>query len=246
MDHGSENRSSGAWRTPAYVVFALFCALVLAAFSRLLAAAVAALALAPLVIAAMRATRARLGEVPPEFATSPETSHAGMREFASLPFDNPFDPAHSDLPLDARITMAAEASAEFSRGASVLYLRTPPNVDAAGVLAILRAAVRPTDHVEMIGPGEIVACLNLIRDLSNVDGVIARLTQRLHDNGWPQGAPPRFGRALYPMHGYSGADLIAAARAQLQPAAAPAARRDGARKEAAGARPRRQGVANGR
>lgn len=205
------------WRKIAFVLCALACALAIAPISLWLAACVAVLAFAPLVISSVRATRARLGEAPPIVEGAP--AHAGMREFASLPFENPFDPAGADLPLDRRISLAAEASAEFSRGVSVLYLQTPATVDPEGALAVLRGALRPSDHAEMIGPDEIVACLNLIRDLSNVDGVVARLTQRLHERGWPQDMPPRFGRALYPMHGYSGADLIAAARAQVRPPA---------------------------
>lgn len=226
MNPSTDNESFGFWRSPAYVIFMLCCALAVAMFSLPFAAAVAALAVAPLFISAARATRARHGELPTGLAISPEDGHAGQREFANLPFENPFGPAHADAPLEARITMAAEASAEYSRSVSVLYLATPRNVDQAGVVRIVRASLRPTDHVETIGAGEIVACLNLIRDLSNVDGVIARIAQRLQENGWPQATPPRIGRALYPMHGYSGADLIEAARRQaLDVAEAPSGRR---------------------
>lgn len=233
------------WGKIAFVLGALVCALAIAPISLLLAACVALMAFAPLIIASVRATRARLGEAPP--IVEGASTHAGMREFASLPFENPFDPARADLPLDRRISLAAEASAEFSRGVSVLYLQTPASVDPEGALAVLRGSLRPSDHAEMIGPDEIVACLNLIRDLSNVDGVIGRLTQRLHERGWPQDAPPRFGRALYPMNGYSGADLIAAARAQVRPAQAPrpqALRFQAAQPAAAERKPRRKRAAS--
>lgn len=227
------------WRKIAFVLFALACALAIAPISLWLAAIVALLAFAPLVIGSVRATRARLGEAPP--IVDGASAHAGLREFATLPFENPFDPARADLPLDRRISLAAEASAEFSRGVSVLCLQTPASVEPEGALAVLRASLRPSDHAELIAPDEIVACLNLIRDLSNVDGVIGRLTQRLHERGWPQDTPPRFGRALYPMHGYSGADLIAAARAQVRPAPAPQPRRFEAPPPAAAERkPRRK------
>ncbi|MFT4057453.1 MAG: hypothetical protein QM681_23325, partial [Novosphingobium sp.] len=226
MNASTDSGPSRFWRSPAYVIFMLCCALAAAMFSLPLAAIVAVLAVAPLIISSARATRARNGELPAVRAASPKDGYAGQREFANLPFENPFGPAHADAPLDARITMAAEASAEYSRSVSVLYLATPRNVDPEGVVSIVRASLRPTDHVETTGAGEIVACLNLIRDLSNVDGVIARLAQRLHDNGWPRETPPRIGRALYPMHGYSGADLIDAARRQaLDVAEAPSGRR---------------------
>ncbi len=211
----SSEKKQGSWRGIVLVALALCCALALAPFSLWLAGLFVVLSLAPPVVVAARATRARLGDIRPDAAVA--TPNAGMREFANLPFENPFDADKGDLPLENRISLAAESSAEFSRGVSVLYLRTPATVDAQGVLAVVRASLRPSDHAEMIAPNEIVACLNLIRDLSNVDGVIARLTQRLLEKGWPQATPPRFGRALYPMHGYSGGDLIGAARAQVSP-----------------------------
>ena len=217
----SNNRSTGASRVLLYVTVALVGAIMLARFSIPLAALVAILALAPLVVAAVRGTRARLGLVQPDF--DPQTGGARMREFETLPFENPFDPANAHLPLESRISMAAEASANYSRGVSVLFLAVDDQAETQRAYATLRDALRPSDHVEII-EGGVVVCLNLIRDLANVDGVIARLTRRLAEAGWPQSSPPRFGRALYPMHGYSGGDLIEAARTQVRPSCKPAGR----------------------
>ena len=217
----SNNRSTGATRVLLYVTVALVGAILLARFSIPLAALVAILALAPLVVAAVRGTRARLGLVQPDF--DPQTGGARMREFETLPFENPFDPANAHLSLESRISMAAEASANYSRGVSVLFLAVDDQAETQRAYATLRDALRPSDHVEII-EGGVVVCLNLIRDLANVDGVIARLTRRLAEAGWPQSSPPRFGRALYPMHGYSGGDLIEAARTQVRPSCKPAGR----------------------
>ena len=218
----SGNRSTTPWWTIGYILFALVGAILLARFSFGLAASLGMLALAPLIFAGVRATRSRLGDVQPT-VTVGSVDPAHMREFETLPFDSPFSPASAHLSLAIRITMAAEASAEYSRGASVLFLPVESDAEAAKAFAVLRDALRPTDHVEIVDDG-VVACLNLIRDLANVDGVIARLTRRLAEAGWPQSSPPRFGRALYPMHGYSGGDLIEAARTQVRPSCKPAGR----------------------
>ena len=217
----SGNRSTTPWWTIGYILFALVGAILLARFSFGLAASLGMLALAPLIFAGVRATRSRLGDVQPTL-TAGSVDPAHMREFETLPFDSPFSPASAHLSLAIRITMAAEASAEYSRGASVLFLPVESDAEAAKAFAVLRDALRPTDHVEIVDDG-VVACLNLIRDLANVDGVIARLTRKLVESGWPPETPPRFGRALYPMHGYSGADLMESARAQAQAAVAAAA-----------------------
>lgn len=212
---GDETSSAG--RVAAFIAVALVGAVLLAQYSFWLAAAAVVVALAPVVFAAVRSTRSRLGDVPPTFASDPTSYPSYKREFETLPFANPFSPDSDHLPLAQRITMAAEAAAEYSRGASVLFLATDDGATTQRAYRVMRDALRPTDHVEIV-EGGVVACLNLIRDLANVDGVIARLTRRLLDADWPQSSPPRFGRALYPMHGYSGADLIEAARQQVRPA----------------------------
>lgn len=212
---GSQHRSFGR-RFGVQVAFAIVAAIFLARYSMWLALFAVALPIAPAMWASARATRSRLGLVQPDFATA-ASDPTRLREFETLPFDNPFSPASAHLSLALRITMAAEASAEYSRGASVLFLPIESDAEAEKAFAVLREALRPTDHVEIVDDG-VVACLNLIRDLANVDGVIARLTRKLVESGWPPETPPRFGRALYPMHGYSGADLMESARAQARAA----------------------------
>lgn len=211
------DESSSAGRVAAFIAVALVGAVLLAQYSFWLAGAAVAIALAPVLFAAVRSTRSRLGDVPPTFASDPTAYPSYKREFETLPFANPFSPDSDHLPLAQRITMAAEAAAEYSRGASVLFLATDDDATTQRAYRVMRDALRPSDHVEIV-EGGVVACLNLIRDLANVDGVIARLTRRLLEADWPQSNPPRFGRALYPMHGYSGADLIEAARQQVRPA----------------------------
>ncbi|MDE2361759.1 MAG: hypothetical protein KGM42_03700 [Hyphomicrobiales bacterium] len=209
-------------------VFATACVIVAftLGFGKFAIALIAAISfLRPLLITA-RIFRERLGVNRPGVLARDRADTLKQREFGKLPFVNPFE-AEADLPLEDRITLAAESCVEFNRSLCVLYLRTHAprrstkiaERDGSLELACLAAAhirgcVRPSDHVAVIEPNEIIVCLNLIRDLSNVDTIVARITKRLGETCWPSDLALHIGRAMHPVNGYRGVDLVASARAQ--------------------------------
>lgn len=183
----------------------------------------------------------RTGEAP-----ASQSSPADRREFRQLPFENPFAASAGDLSLEDRITLAAERSKQFGRSICILHCSVPgyqersashgraaADAMVAKIAESMRERVRPSDHVAIVGKSQIVVCLNLIKDLTNSQLVADRLGRGIAAlPDWPAPHAPIFGRALYPMHGYNGADLIEAARSR--------SRRDGAavRKRTGGGKPR--------
>ena len=61
-------------------------------------------------------------------------------------------------------------------------------------------------------------CCPLLRDASAVDAIVKRLEKGLGDADLPSASlEVQLGKAVYPMDGYTGADLIAHARSKWRP-----------------------------
>jgi hypothetical protein len=132
------------------------------------------------------------------------------REFRQRLPRNPFDSLSADLSLDERITAAAELCAQYDRKAIVLSLRFDEigreDLDKAALTA--HRLVRKTDLVEVVSEHEILVGLAMVHDFEAAALVMDRLRKAFAFGGVKISS----GAAIYPLHGYSGAELIAAAR----------------------------------
>jgi GGDEF domain-containing protein len=148
----------------------------------------------------------------------------------SLP-QSPFTPTTDVVTLGKQIEIAAAACVRFSRTIGLIYFEIPslPALDRVhGIAAAeaiidalaekIRRALRPTDHVAVINRNQIIVCISLLANASDLKSVAARiyaLAQR-HELGDSSGLPYPPGYAIYPLNGYDGASLIEAAREDFQ------------------------------
>ncbi len=178
----------------------------------------AAACIAPAVIAYMQSKRLRNAKAPPKAMKSVERYPGDRRAFRQRLTQNPFDSSEPDLELADRITNSAEICVGFGRRAIVLSLSFA-DLDPATVrecAEAIRRSVRCTDLVEIVAGSEILIGLAMVQDYGAADIV----TKRIHD---ALGALPasradqvKSGASIYPLHGYTGADLISAARKRSQ------------------------------
>ena len=163
------------------------------------------------------------------------------------------DPLGADAdrtPLAERIEAAAEASARYSRSIGVLYYNLDsyrqiarshgvPTAEAAMefVVAMLQTRLRNTDRIERVGKGRFVACIVLLPDKQALLSVNGRLVKGMSEITVEQlhGAPIEFdfGLSIYPMHGYTGEDLIAHAEKECDSARAVRIRAEARRRKLA-------------
>ena len=85
---------------------------------------------------------------------------------------------------------------------------------------LLRMNIRSKDEVEIVSDDEFLVCSHLLRDALAADVIFRRLEGALREAS-PVFAPleVQLGKAVYPMDGYTGPDLINHARSKLQPIA---------------------------
>jgi hypothetical protein len=161
----------------------------------------------------VRSTRERMGDIKPLWMEAATPSVGERRQNPSGPLENPFDFASSAPTLDERITALADVCRQFGRRASVIHFQFHVSDGATleRAASVLRGRIRRTDLIESVGEKEIVICLNMIRDLGEVGLVMRRLSASLEQNRIDR-ADWEVGYAMYPIHGYTGADMIAYAR----------------------------------
>jgi hypothetical protein len=174
---------------------------------------VAAIFIPLMILSYVRSTMERLGDIKPQWLETSTGSVDERRQILSGPSENPFEFDNSALTLDERITVVTDVCRQFGRHVSVIHfqLHVADRATFERAAAVLRAAVRRTDYVESVSEKEIVVCLNMIRGLGEAELVMRRLSTSLEKSQIDR-AQWNAGCAMYPVHGYNGADLIAFAR----------------------------------
>lgn len=164
-----------------------------------------------MILGYVRSTMERLGDIKPDWLETSDAFVGERRENPSPPFEDPIDFAR--LPLEERITLVAELCCQFGRRVSVIHCQFYGSDRATfeRAVSVLRGGVRRTDYFESVGEKEISICLNMIRDLGEVELVTRRLSTAL-EKAQIDRAEWSVGSAMYPVHGYAGADLIDFAR----------------------------------
>lgn len=172
--------------------------------------------LTPALISYAHSVRQRNGDEDPAWMKKTDDARPDERRaFRQRLAVNPFDVAGKDLSLAERISDAADLCVSFGRRAIVLSL-TVDNYDASSVheiAAIARGVLRQTDLVEVVTDREIIVGLAMIHDFSAAEIVVDRINRAV------ELANKRIlahGAAIYPLHGYTGEDLISAARQHSQ------------------------------
>lgn len=140
---------------------------------------------------------------------------------------SPFTPTTSLTALGEQIEVAASACVRLSRTVGLIYFEVPTLAtiekehgaeaadSASAMLAdTLRRSLRPTDHVAVLARDQIVACICLLANLTDLKSVAGRLVGVMQRQGVVSHVipPTSPGFAIYPLDGYGGLDLIEAAR----------------------------------
>ncbi|KAF2992466.1 hypothetical protein OGR47_05425 [Methylocystis sp. MJC1] len=136
--------------------------------------------------------------------------------------ENPFSGSENLADFCIEIEDAAKASALMSRAVGLIYFEFPKLVSGAatgeasiGALADdFRLALRPTDHVALLGQDQIVVVVCLLACRKDLETVASRLSAAARRRGAiEEGAPSLpVGLAMYPSDGLEGQALIDAAR----------------------------------
>ena len=144
------------------------------------------------------------------------------RELGNFTFRCLLDRWKAELPFEDLVTEAASCSNDFGRRACVIYLRLPglAAIMRDFVANVLRENVRSTDEVGIISEDEFVVCAPLLRDALASDIILKRLARAIEaaDIVSPT-LKAHFGKAIHPMDGYTGAELIGHARSDAKVAA---------------------------
>ena len=142
------------------------------------------------------------------------------REYGSLAFDGSSVERSAASSLEDLITEAANFSNEYGRRLSVISVRIPglPQSMRKLLAVLLRTNVRSNDVVEIVSESEFVVCCPLLRDARSADIIVKRFEGALRAADLPSAAlEVQIGKAVYPMDGYTGSDLISHARSKLRP-----------------------------
>lgn len=141
------------------------------------------------------------------------------RELGNFTFRCLLDRWKAELPFEDLVTEAASCSNDFGRRACVIYLRIPglAPIMRDFVANILRENVRSTDEVGVISDDEFVVCAPLLRDALAADIILMRLARAIGAADITSATlQAHFGKAIHPMNGYTGAELIAHARSEAK------------------------------
>lgn len=144
---------------------------------------------------------------------------------------SPFTDAVDAPTLEGQIEIAAEACVRLSRTIGIIYFEVPGYAQIAlrdgkekaaeivsALAEALRHHLRVTDHLAVLDCRRIVVCVCLLDKATDLEGIARRLAvivQR-HKLAAGEGAQIRPGLAIYPLNGYSGAELVAAAMRDYQ------------------------------
>lgn len=161
----------------------------------------------------MRSVRQTQGDVEPEWMKAGSAAKHDPRGDANLAI-NPFGPKDSGVALGPRITDAAELCVTYGRKAIVISIvfdalgpeALPPVAETA------KRVVRKTDLVHILSDAELIVCLAMVQDFSAAGQVTERLREAFAQMPQLRGVTIASGAAIYPMHGYSGEELLDAAR----------------------------------
>jgi hypothetical protein len=162
--------------------------------------------------------RERNGDKMPT-AVAFEGGRVERREFGSLTFRALLNQWKAELPLEGYITEAAKCSNDYGRRLSVIYVHIPglPRVMRELVANLLRMNLRSTDEVAVLSSDEFVVCAPLLRDAVAAEVIAKRLAEAIRKADLASAAlEVHFGKAIYPMDGYTGADLIRHSRTVAQ------------------------------
>jgi endoglucanase len=144
---------------------------------------------------------------------------------------SPFTTTKHVPTLAQEIEVAAAACVRLSRTIGLIYIEVPSfealekevgpveaDAKVAALAASLRGALRATDNVAVLNRKEILVCICLLANASDLKNIAPRLYARLERSDLAaMGAtfsPPGF--AVYPLNGYEGMALIEAARADFR------------------------------
>ncbi len=153
---------------------------------------------------------------------------------------NPYSASQSLPVLADEIDVAAAASVRLSRTVGLIYFEFPSLAafeaehgaeSARGLVAALaedyRRALRATDNVSILNGEHILIAISLLAGRKDLETIASRLTAAARRRGMIEEDAPSLpaGLALYPLDGYSGAELIESARRrcrELRPETVPA------------------------
>jgi hypothetical protein len=165
--------------------------------------------------------RERHGDkLPDSIAFSPGQEE--RRELGNFTFRCLLDRWKAELSFEDLVTEAASCSNDFGRRACVIYVRMPglAPIMRDFVANLLRENVRSTDEVGVISEDEFVVCAPLLRDALAADIVLKRLAGAVQAADITSPAlEAHFGKAIHPMDGYTGTELIGHARSAARVAA---------------------------
>ncbi|QGM46469.1 glycosyl hydrolase family 8 [Methylocystis heyeri] len=144
---------------------------------------------------------------------------------------SPFTATKHIPTLAQEIEVAAAACVRLSRTIGLIYIEVPSfealekevgpveaDAKVEALAASLRSALRATDNVAVLNRKEILVCICLLANASDLKNIAPRLYARVERSELAaMGAvfsPPGF--AVYPLNGYEGMALIDAARADFR------------------------------
>jgi hypothetical protein len=140
---------------------------------------------------------------------------ASHRELGNFTFRCLLDRWKAELSFEDLVTEAANCSNDFGRRLCVIYLRMPalPPIMRDFVANLLRENVRSTDEVGVVSDDEFVVCAPLLRDALATDIILNRLAEAVRAADVTSSTlQAHFGKAVHPMDGYTGVELIGHAR----------------------------------
>jgi len=139
----------------------------------------------------------------------------------TLPY-NPFTHSSDTAILGRQIEIAAEACVRFSRTIGVIYFEVGSlkkldrqlgaqvvDLKVAALVAELGRLLRATDYIATPERNQIVICICLLENTTDLKSIAARLWETVQRHGI---VPQPAGYSVYPLNGYSGEELINAAR----------------------------------
>lgn len=139
---------------------------------------------------------------------------------------SPFSAGRDLTKLGREIEIAAQACVRLSRTVGLISFDFPMieaiareqgarAADEAGALLAdaFRSSIRATDHVAWLGRSEMLVCICLLESMRDLRSIAARLMAVAQARGLLAAADASTGFAIYPLNGYDGSELIAAAQA---------------------------------
>ena len=136
---------------------------------------------------------------------------------------NPFSQVGSRFSLEEQVEFAIQASVRAGRVIGVIHFHLTPvkqvgslgggaqyNQSIDTVAAALREKLRMSDHVQVIGPSEILTFVTLLSELQDLNRIAKRLFRSARCFKCFNTMPP--GVAIYPLNGYSCEELIMSAK----------------------------------